>query len=186
MLNIKCLVHRVDPAGRHYQVEPQNKNSSTCKDNCIQKKTCFFCNHNTSGAAAENTMRTESLIHVKCFLMSKQEFLTRGSRKEHQEAKVIHIEVSWHHGLIMEAVEIVKRAQTAMNRDEGAFLLSYTWGYILQQWQDGRRQSRQSLTLPQWQSAVYTHHTWPPGDDSDSNTVYSASDSKRTKKLLAL
>ena len=59
-----------------------------------------------------------------------------------EKAKVIRTESNRHQRWIMEAVEIRKRAHTAMNRDEGAFLLSHTWSDILQRRTDSKGRCR--------------------------------------------
>ncbi|KAL1020794.1 hypothetical protein UPYG_G00004750 [Umbra pygmaea] len=48
-----------------------------------------------------------------------------------KEAKIIQTESNKYHRWISEAVEIRKRAPPTVNRDEGAYQLSHTWGAVL-------------------------------------------------------
>ena len=46
--------------------------------------------------------------------------------------RIITSESNKHKRWIKEAIEIRKRAQDAINRDEGAYMLSHTWDSLLQ------------------------------------------------------
>ena len=53
--------------------------------------------------------------------------------------RIITSESNKHKRWIKEAIEITKRAQDTINRDEGAYMLSHTWDSILQRPSGGGR-----------------------------------------------
>ena len=145
---------------RQILVHPKDKIDQEQKCNVIYEIPCRSCNKTYVGETGR-TFHTRKREHQKECEKETVGRLTRTQKdKAEQEnlksaisdhckrnnhimdwdnTRIITSESNKHKRWIKEAIEIRKRAQDTINRDEGAYMLSHTWDSLLQRPSGGGR-----------------------------------------------